>query len=100
MNDAPARVTSLEELNAKIELMFVKEEIEEGLKLKLRPTEVVITPFAKCGTTWIQQIVHTLRTRGDTDFDDISRVGSWIETAASLGLNLDAEQKANLRGGK
>mgnify|MGYP006106644021 CR=1 FL=1 len=98
MNDAPARVTSLEELGAKIELMFVKEEIEE--ELKLRPTEVVITPFAKCGTTWIQQIVHTLRTRGDTDFDNISRVGSWIETAASLVLNLDAEQKANLRGGK
>jgi hypothetical protein len=100
MSDAPARATSLEELGTKIELMFVKEEIVEGLKLKLRPTDVVITPFAKCGTTWTQQIVHTLRTRGDTDFDDISRVVPWIETATSLGLDLDAEQKANPRAFK
>lgn len=100
MNNAPARATSLEELGAKIELMFVKKEIEQGLKLKLRPTDVVITPFAKCGTTWTQQIVHTLRTRGDTDFDDISRVVPWVETAVTLDLDLDAEQKANPRAFK
>ena len=32
---------------------------------------VIITPFAKCGTTWLQQMVHSLRTGGDLDFDDI-----------------------------
>lgn len=65
--------------------------------MTLRPTDIVITPFGKCGTTWLQQIAHTLRTRGDMDFDDISRVAPWIETSTDLGLDLNAEQKANPR---
>ena len=42
-------------------------------------------------TTWIQQIVHMLRSGGDMDFDDISRVSPWIEVAFALGGDLDAE---------
>jgi len=45
----------------------------------------------------LQQIAHTLRTRGDMDFDDISRVCPWIEMSTDLGLELDAQQKANPR---
>lgn len=65
-----------------------------------RPTDVVITPFGKSGTTWTQQIFHTLRTRGDMDFDDISRVVPWIETSGSLNIDINAEQRANPRGFK
>src|SRR4051812_22006220 len=36
-----------------------------------RADDVIIAPFAKCGTTWLQQIFHCLRTGGDMDFDDI-----------------------------
>ncbi len=80
--------------------LFKEEDYKKGLALKLRPTDVVITPFGKSGTTWTQQIVHTLRTRGDMDFDDISRVVPWIETSPGLGIDLDAEQKANPRAFK
>lgn len=65
-----------------------------------RPTDIVITPYGKCGTTWLQQTFHTLRTRGDMDFDDISRVVPWIETSRSLRLDLEAPQKAEPRGFK
>jgi len=74
----PDRATSIEALEAKIALMFDEEKLKTSLALKLRPTDVVIAPFAKSGTTWTQQIVHCLRTRGDMDFDDISRVIPWI----------------------
>lgn len=67
------------------------------MALQLRPTDIVVTPFGKSGTTWLQQISHTLRTRGDMDFDDISRVVPWIESSTDLGLDLDAEQKASPR---
>lgn len=67
---------------------------------KPRPSDVVITPFGKCGTTWLQQTFHTLRTRGDMDFDDISRVVPWIETAVGLGLDIEAPQRAEPRGFK
>ena len=67
---------------------------------KPRSTDVIITPFGKCGTTWTQQIFHTLRTRGDMDFDDISRVVPWIETSSRLGIDINAEQRAAPRGYK
>jgi len=79
---------------------FSGDGYKQGLGLKLRPTDVVITRYGKSGTTWTQQIVHTLRTRGDMDFDDISRVVPWIEVSIGLGLDLDAEQRANPRAFK
>jgi hypothetical protein len=77
--------------------MVTPEGLQRGLGIQLRPTDVVIAPYGKCGTTWLQQICHTLRTRGDMDFDDISRVVPWLESSTDLGLELDAEQKANPR---
>jgi hypothetical protein len=65
-----------------------------------RPTDVVISPYGKCGTTMTQQMFHTLRTRGDIDFDDISRVVPWIEMSPLLGIDLNAEQRADPRGFK
>src|SRR6266571_2977815 len=41
-----------------------------------------------------------LRTGGDLDFDDISRVVPWIETAADLGLDLDGAQRGEPRAFK
>jgi hypothetical protein len=95
-----ARATSVETLNAKFAALLDEKDRQRGLALKLRPSDVVITPFAKSGTTWTQQIVHCLRTRGDMDFDDISRVVPWIETSPGLGIDLDAEQKSNPRAFK
>ena len=94
------RATTLEELDQLQGLLGTPEGLAAGLALQLRPTDVVISPFAKCGTTWIQQIVHGLRTRGDIDFDDISRVIPFIEVSTDLGLHLDADQIAEPRAFK
>lgn len=94
------RPRTIKELALRREVMFSPEGLEVGLALKLRPSDVVITPYGKSGTTWTQQIVHTLRTRGDMDFDDISRVVPWIETSHNLGIDLSAEQKAPPRAFK
>lgn len=94
MSVASTRARSLPELEALLGQLFQRQEIARGLALSLRPSDVVITPFAKSGTTWLQQMLHTLRTRGDMAFDDISRVVPWIETSSALGIDLDAEQAA------
>ncbi|HEX7034897.1 MAG TPA: sulfotransferase domain-containing protein [Pseudomonadales bacterium] len=94
------RATTMAELHALQSRLLTREEIAKGLAFRPRPTDVIIAPFGKSGTTWLQQIFHTLRTRGDTDFDDISDVVPWIETAAALGQDLEADQKANPRGFK
>jgi hypothetical protein len=44
-----------------------------------RPTDVLITTAPKAGTTWMQQILHQLRTGGDGEFEDIDAVVPWLE---------------------
>jgi hypothetical protein len=98
---APRRARTLAEFYEVDEAAFPTAECAAAIAgYRPRPTDVVITPYSKCGTTWLQQIFHTLRTRGDMDFDDISRVVPWIETAVTLGLDLDAPQRAEPRGFK
>ena len=44
-----------------------------------RPTDVLITTAPKAGTTWMQQILHQLKTGGDPGFADIDQVVPWLE---------------------
>lgn len=88
------RATSVAQQKEIFQKMMTPEEVSQGLAVKLSSTDIVITPFSKSGTTWLQQIVHCLRTRGDMDFDDISRVVPWIETSGSLGIDLNLPQRA------
>ena len=98
---APHRARTFAEFEAVDEAVFPSAEVAAGLAAyRPRPTDVVITPYSKCGTTWLQQIFHALRTRGDMDFDDISRVVPWFDTAITLGLDINAEQRAEPRGFK
>jgi hypothetical protein len=90
----------MDELRSKMARLISEDGYRAGLAFVPRPTDVVISPHGKCGTTWLQQMVHSLRTGGDLDFDDISRVVPWIETAADLGIDLDAEQRAEPRAFK
>jgi hypothetical protein len=101
MDATPRRGRNLAEMGQLMGRMFVDAEIGASIaSWRPRPTDVVIAPYGKCGTTWLQQIFHTLRTRGDMDFDDISRVVPWIETAVAAGIDINAPQRAEPRGFK
>ena len=93
------RARSKDELREKMKL-FQAADAQEKEPYNPLSTDVIISPFAKCGTTWLQQMFHTLRTRGDLDYDDISRVVPWIETAPRLGIDINAPQRAEPRGFK
>ena len=98
-NSEPRRARTMAEMAEKMGSMFAG--FESPFKpYEPLPTDVIITPFAKCGTTWLQQIFHTLRTRGATDYDDISRVVPWLEVSARLGIDVNAQQQAEPRGFK
>jgi hypothetical protein len=62
-----------------------------GLNFKPRSDDVFIVTPVKCGTTWMQQIVHQLRSGGDMSFDDIHDVIPSIELAYDIGIDLEAE---------
>lgn len=42
---------------------------ERELPYDPRPSDVVIVGPAKSGTTWLQQILHQIRTKGDENFE-------------------------------
>jgi len=64
----------------------------KGLDFKPRATDVFVVTSPKCGTTWLQQIVHQLRSNGNMEYDEISRVIPWLELASDQGQDLDAPQ--------
>lgn len=91
------RATNLEEYNALRGKFITTEGYEAGLAFQPRPTDIFVSPFAKSGTTWLQQIVHGLRTRGSMDFSEITDVTPWLEMAYDYGWDVEAEQVANPR---
>jgi hypothetical protein len=73
--------------------------------LEPQPGDVYITSWAKSGTTMMQQMFHQIRMiaatgAGDMDFDDISRMTPWEDTALMLDFDMNVAQRALPRGFK
>ena len=60
-------------------------------------TDVFIATYPKCGTTLLQQMLHTLRTRGDMSYNEITEVVPWLESAWDIGIDPGAQQVASPR---
>ena len=92
-----SRATTIEEMEIILGNYFDESKTPLGLAFEPHPSDIIISPYAKCGTTWLQQITHGLRTRGSMEFDEINAVIPWIETAYDTGWDLDAPQVAKPR---
>ncbi|WP_342376002.1 sulfotransferase domain-containing protein [Myxococcus stipitatus] len=68
--------------------------------IRVEPSDVFVASFPKCGTTWMQQIVHGLRTGGSMDFEEISLVIPWLEFPRLSGVDLGGPQVASPRAFK
>lgn len=66
---------------------------DHGMNFKPRSDDVFVTTLVKCGTTWMQQILHQLRSGGDMSFDEISDVVPYLESAYDTKMDIEAEQK-------
>lgn len=95
LRSRPATVAEFRELVA-----FMKQGPRVSPSFRPGATDVLVATYPKSGTTWVQQIVHGLRSRGSMDFEEISLVVPWIETAPMLGIDLDAAQVAEPRAFK
>ena len=85
------RPTTIEEYREFNDRIWANDSDDERT-FEALPSDVIITPYGKSGTTWLQQIVHGLRSRGDMEFDDISRVVPWIEMSKHLDVDVHAPQ--------
>ncbi|MBT4363311.1 MAG: sulfotransferase domain-containing protein [Desulfobacteraceae bacterium] len=75
----------------------VAKSTKHGLAYEAQPTDLFISPYAKCGTTWLQQIVHGLRTHGSMEFDKIMQAIPRLEFAQWLEIDLYAPQAGNFK---
>lgn len=91
------RATSLDHFFALHERAMGKGSYPQGAPFRARPSDVFITPFAKSGTTWLQQIAHGLRSGGDMDFAEISYVVPCLDYAHAMGLDPNAEHRFSPR---
>ena len=83
----------IEQIKQRMSSLRTKEGSQKALSFVPRPTDIIIVTPPKCGTTWMQQIVHQLRSGGDMTFTDIDDVVPWIELAYDVGQDLDDEHK-------
>jgi hypothetical protein len=78
-------------LKQKYSRLQTEEGRRKGLSFKPRSNDVFVVTPSKCGTTWMQQILHQLRSGGDMSFDNISDVIPYIEMAYDTKVDLEAE---------
>lgn len=64
------------------------------------PSDIFVATYPKCGTTWMQQIVHGLRTKGSMDFEEISLAIPFIDVWFALPVDISAPQAAAPRAFK
>ena len=64
---------------------------ETALAFRPRPSDVLVSTAPKCGTTWMTQICHQLRSGGSMDFDEITRVVPFLEAGLDLGQDINAD---------
>lgn len=62
------------------------------IEFQPRASDIVIATPAKCGTTLVIQICHSLRSRGDMDFDEINALVPCLEMAYDSGVEIDTDQ--------
>jgi hypothetical protein len=97
----PGDTATIRAMKERLSRFDTSEGRRRGLvAFRPRPTDVLIVTTPKAGTTWMQQIVHQLRTGGDDDFDEISRVVPWLELSHDIGMDIDAEQRGGFRAFK
>eukprot|EP00965_Chrysotila_dentata_P247559 6207816-Pleurochrysis_carterae.AAC.2 len=73
-------------------LFGLAASVAAGRAFVPRPDDVFIVTYPKCGTTWMMQIVHTLRSGGDMDFGEITEVVPWDILAHDCKQNIDDPQ--------
>ncbi|MEO0057910.1 MAG: hypothetical protein RIT17_1383 [Pseudomonadota bacterium] len=99
------RARSLEEAALNMGALYEGAPQQHFRPLATRDGDVFITSWAKSGTTLMQQMFHQIRMvaatgEGDMDFDDISRMTPWEDTALVIDFDMNTPQRAHPRGFK
>ena len=87
------RASTTEDLRSRLAQFHTSEGLAAVNTLEVRADDVFIAAYSKSGTTWMQQVVHQLRSRANTDFDEIMEVVPFLEVAIDAGVDPHADQR-------
>lgn len=68
-------------------------EVNPDHLYKGRPGDVIITGPMKSGTTWVENILHQIRTKGDDSFERHHDLIWYIQNPKKPAFDLNADQK-------
>lgn len=85
---------ALQLMSVRNKRMHTAESVAEGREFTPRPSDVFVVTYPKCGTTWVTQILHALRTNADMSFDDLNEVVPWDILARDCKQDLNADHVA------
>lgn len=82
-----------------LQLLETEAGRRQGIQeFKPQPGDVIVATPAKCGTTMILQLAHSLRSRGDEDFEEINvDVCPCLEMAVDSGVDIYMDQRFSPR---
>ena len=72
--------------------MHSTKAILHGRAFAVRPSDVFVVTYPKCGTTWVSAIAHFLRGGHENDFGEIGEVMPWDIIALDCGQDCNDEQ--------
>jgi hypothetical protein len=71
---------------------------QRAMPFEPRPDDVIAAGMMKSGSTWMQQILHQIRTKGDEDFKEIYEVVPYLpDYNQRTNFDANADQKAEPR---
>ena len=95
-----SRPVTIEEVCARLAGFRSPQAAAAQAAHRARADDVYISTYSKSGTTWMQQIVHQLRSGCEEDFEEISCVVPWLESAVDMGIDPQADQPYPFRAFK
>lgn len=75
-----------------------KATVEKMLTLPLRATDIFVCSHPKSGTTWMQHVVHTLATNGESPLPHVSDACPFYEADCSWEPRMEPVLAAAVRG--
>lgn len=100
MSVSPLRPRSVAAMREALANLISDESALAADLIEVHPSDLFIVTYPKSGTTWLQQVVHGLKSGGAMDFDEICEVVPWLETALDLGIDVTAPQAGGFRAFK
>ena len=85
----PRLPRTIDEMKTCLGQLITQDSVDQAKTFQARADDVFVVTYPKSGTTWMQQIVHGLRSGGSMDFGEITEVVPWLEACGCLGQDME-----------